>query len=211
MDKLIENEVYRKLSAIYKDKSLWLDNIDYVAESLFRDSVRLQSKALWVLGEIGLVHPCEVSGYVTVISKYLKSPESVLRERSLTALGRIGRADFTLIKPLFSELFVLAKDTESAVRLSFIWASENIATNTPDVFAQYMDVFAALLKDADDRVRMESPEIFRVIGKRIPELVIPYLPLLEHISESDTNSVVRVHASGAVKATRKGITIYEKK
>ena len=59
-----------------------------------------------------------------------------------------------------------AKDEEPSVRLSFIWASDNIATNTPDIYGSYMSVFEELLQDEEDKVRMEAPEIFRVLGKR---------------------------------------------
>ena len=71
-----------------------------------------------------------------------------------------------MIEPYWSDLFRFAADEEPKVRLSFIWASENIATNTPDVYKDHMPVFESLLHDTDDKVRMESPEIFRVIGKR---------------------------------------------
>ena len=64
-----------------------------------------------------------------------------------------------------------------------------------------MPVFERLLHDADDKVRMEAPEIFRVLGKRRPEFVQPYLETLQHISESDDNRVVRIHCLGAIKAT----------
>lgn len=57
------------------------------------------------------------------------------------------------------------------------------------------------MHDADDKVRMEAPEIFRVMGKRRPELVRPYLDLLLQISETDDNRVVRIHCLGAIKAT----------
>ena len=63
-----------------------------------------------------------------------------------------------------------------------------------------MPVFAELLHDADDKVRMEAPEIFRVLGKRRPEFVRPYLELLRQISETDGNRVVRIHCLGAIKA-----------
>lgn len=98
-------------------------------------------------------------------------------------------------------MFRFASDEDARVRLSFIWASENIATNMPDVYKNYMAIFAELLHDADDKVRMEAPEIFRVLGKRRPELVRPYLDLLLQISETDDNRVVRIHCLGAIKAT----------
>jgi hypothetical protein len=63
-----------------------------------------------------------------------------------------------------------------------------------------MPVFEKLLHDADDKVRMEAPEIFRVLGKRRPEFVRPYLEQLRQISETDSNRVVRIHCLGAIKA-----------
>ena len=63
-----------------------------------------------------------------------------------------------------------------------------------------MPVFGKLLYDEDDRVRMEAPEIFRVLGRRRPEFVRPYLEGLKKISETDSNRVVRIHCAGAIKA-----------
>ena len=63
-----------------------------------------------------------------------------------------------------------------------------------------MSVFEALLHDEDDKVRMEAPEIFRVLGKRRPEFVKPYLEQLRCISETDANRVVRIHCQGAIMA-----------
>ena len=62
-----------------------------------------------------------------------------------------------------------------------------------------MPIFEILLHDADDKVRMEAPEIFRVLGKRRPEFVRPYLEHLRQISEIDENRVVRIHCLGAIK------------
>ena len=64
-----------------------------------------------------------------------------------------------------------------------------------------MSIFEELLHDADDKVRMEAPEIFRVLGKRRPEFVRPFLEHLQQISETDDNRVVRIHCLGAIKAT----------
>ena len=66
-----------------------------------------------------------------------------------------------------------------------------------------MSAFAELLRDADDKVRMEAPEVFRVLGKRRPEFVMPYVEQLLQISETDENRVVRIHCLGAIKATGK--------
>lgn len=64
-----------------------------------------------------------------------------------------------------------------------------------------MPIFEKLLHDKNDKVRMEAPEIFRVLGKRRPEFVRPYVELLKRIAETDSNRVVRIHSLGAIKAT----------
>lgn len=87
---------------------------------------------------------------------------------------------------------------------AFIWASENIANHTPDIYGRYMPVFAELLHDTEDCVRMEAPEIFRVLGKRRPEFVRPYLDTLRGIAETDSDRVVRIHCLGAFRAAGKG-------
>ena len=50
-------------------------------------------------------------------------------------------------------------------------------------------------------MRMEAPEIFRVLGKRRSEFVRPFIEKLRLISETDKNRVVRIHSLGAIKAT----------
>jgi len=109
-----------------------------------------------------------------------------------------------VIAPYWEGLFRFASDEDAKVRLSFIWASEKIAANTPDIYENSMTLFAKLLQDPDDQVRMEAPEIFRVVGKRRPDFVRPYLEQLELISETDSNRVVRIHCQSAVKAAKIG-------
>ena len=118
---------------------------------------------------MGLVNPLSVQDAVTAIASFCDSPVPLLRERAVNALGRIGRGEYRLIEPYWADLFRFACDEDAEVRLSFIWASENIATNTPDVYEDYMPVFAGLLHDENEKVRMEAPEMFRVLGKRRPE------------------------------------------
>ena len=195
-----ESELYKELGALTKDKDKWKEIIPLVSSLLGNESVKIQAKALWLLGEMGLEHPDAVRNAVPAIATFCESSEPLLRERAVNALGRIGRADYSLIEPHWAGLFRFASDEAAKVRLNFIWASENIATNTPDVYAEHMPIFEALLHDADDKVRMEAPEIFRVLGKRRPEFVRPYLEQLRQISETDNNRVVRIHSLGAIKA-----------
>ena len=196
-----EADLYKDLGILTKEKNRWENSIPYVSSLLTHDSVKIQAKALWLLGEMGLIYPQAVHDAVPAIASFLDSPEPLLRERALNALGRIGRGDHSIIEPYWTGLFRFASDEEPKVRLSFIWASENIATNTPDIYEEHMPVFEKLLHDADEKVRMEAPEIFRVLGKRRPEFVRPYLEELKRISETDENRVVRIHCLGAIKAT----------
>ena len=197
---MIESELYKELGELTKNKDRWEESIPYISSLLSHDSVRIQAKALWLLGEMGLVYPQSVQDAVLTIASFLGSAEPLLRERAINAFGRIGRGSYSVIEPYWTGLFRFALDEEPKVRLAFIWASENIAANTPDIYGDTMSVFEKLLYDVDDKVRMEAPEIFRVLGKRRPEFVIPYLERLQSIAETDPNRVVRIHCLGAIKA-----------
>lgn len=197
---MTESELYKELGALTKAKDQWEEKIPYVSSLLAHESEKIQAKALWLLAEMGFAYPQSVRDAVSAIASFCNSPVPLLRERALNAIGRIGRGDFHLIEPYWSDLFRFADDAAAQVRLSFIWASENIATNTPDIYGDHMLVFEKLLHDPDDKVRMEAPEIFRVLGKRRPEIVRPFVEELRRISETDSNRVVRIHCLGAMKA-----------
>ena len=198
-----ESELYKELGVVTKNRSKWKESIPFVSSLLNHESIKIQAKALWLLGEMGLVYPQSVQETVPTIVAFCDKPESLLRERAVNALGRIGRGDYHVIEQYWAALFRFTSDENAKVRLSFVWASENIATNTPDIYSEYMPVFEQLLYDEDDKVRMEAPEIFRVLGKRRPEFVRPFIDKLQEISETDSNRVVRIHCMGAIKATGK--------
>ena len=197
-----ESELYKELGSLTRNREKWEESIPYIAALLSHESIKIQAKALWLIGEMGLAYPASVHDYVSLIAPFLDSDIPLLRERAVNALGRIGRGSYQLIEPYWADLFRFANDEDAKVRLSFIWASENIATNTPDIYESYMPVFESLLFDEDDKVRMEAPEIFRVLGKRRPELVKQFLERLQHLSETDTNRVVRIHCLGAINAVK---------
>ena len=201
--KMNESELYKELGVVTKNRSKWKESIPFVSSLLNHESIKIQAKALWLLGEMGLVYPQSVQETVPTIVAFCDKPESLLRERAVNALGRIGRGDYHVIEQYWAALFRFASDENAKVRLSFVWASENIATNTPDIYSEYMPVFEQLLYNEDDKVRMEAPEIFRVLGKRRPEFVRPFIDKLQEISETDSNRVVRIHCMGAIKATGK--------
>ena len=195
-----ESELYKELGILTKERDRWEESIPYVSSQLTHESIKIQAKALWLLGEMGLLYPLSVRDAVPTIASFFDSPIPLLRERAVNALGRIGRGSYPVIEPYWTDLFRFACDEEPKVRLAFIWASENIATNTPDIYEHHMSVFAELLHDTDEKVRMEAPEIFRVLGKRRPEFVRPYIEQLQRVSETDGNRVVRIHCLGAIKA-----------
>lgn len=197
---MTDSELYKSLSALTKDKKVWEENIPYVESLLTSESVKIKSKALWMLGEMGLAFPSSIKNSVDAIASFRNSTEPILRERAINALGRIGRGCFNSVDPYWDDLFRFAHDEDASVRLAFIWASENIATNTPDPYKDHMPLFAELLHDSDDRVRMEAPEIFRVLGKRKPDFVKPYIERLRNIVETDSNRVVKIHCQGAIRA-----------
>ncbi len=197
---MTESELYKNLGSLTKSKDQWEENIPYVASLLLSESTKIKAKTLWLLGEMGLKFPLAIKDGVPAIAAFCDSAEPFLRVRAVNALGRIGRGCYSSIEPYWDSLFRFAHDEEASVRLAFIWASENVATNTPDPYKDYLLLFAELLHDPDDKVRMEAPEMFRVLGKRRPAFVAPYLELLRHIAETDPNRVVRIHCLGAVKA-----------
>ena len=195
-----EKELYSHLGEITKDKEQWKENITFVASLLKEQSIKIIGKSLWLLGEMGMLYPEEISPFVEQIAAFLKSNDELLKERALNALGRIGRTDYELIKPYRDEMFLLATDDSPSVRLSFIWASENIATNTPEAYEHFIPIFEKLLDDKNVRVRIEAPEMFRVLGKRKPNFVRHCLNKLKLLSEEDDDRIVRIHAKGAIKA-----------
>ena len=198
-----EKELYAQLGKLTKDKEQWKDNIIIVSSLLKGQSIKITRKSLWLLGEMGMLYPEEISPFVAQIAAFLKSNNEFLKERALNALGRIGRSNCKLIEPYLEEMFLLSTDDSPNVRLSFIWASENIATNTPEAYEHFIPIFENLLDDKNVRVRMEAPEMFRVLGKRKPNFVRQCLDKLKTISESDENRVVRIHAKGAINAITK--------
>ena len=199
---MTETELYKSLGALTKDKEEWEENIPYVESLLTSESAKIKSKALWMLGEMGLAFPSSIKSRVATIASFRDNTEPLLRERAINALGRIGRGCFNSVEPYWDDLFRFAHDEDASVRLAFIWASENIATNTPDPYKDHMPLFAELLHDSDDRVRMEAPEIFRVLGKRRPDFVKPYIDRLQSIAETDSNRVVKIHCLGAIRAAK---------
>lgn len=201
-----DKKILKELRDITKDKESWKANISAVTVKLNENrSVSVKAKCLWLLGEMGLNYPIEIKAYVNDIASYLDDDNPKLRERSANAIGRIGRADKNLAIPYMDKLMRMREDESENVRHAFIWACENIATNAPELFCDDLDIFYEMISDSGEKVRIEAPEMFRVIGKMNPECVRPYLERLEYLAENDDNPVVRVHSAGAIRITKNAL------
>ena len=201
-----DNDVLRQLRDINKNRECWRENIGDVAAKLNGDySVAVKAKSLWILGEMGLNYPAEIEAYLEDIVGYMQDDDSKLRERSTNAMGRIGRADKNLVIPYFDKLMNMRFDESENVRHAFIWACENIASNAPELFCEKLEIFHELIFDSGKKVRIEAPEMFRVVGKTKPDCVKPYLDKLEWIAQNDENPIVRIHSAGAVRITKKSM------
>ena len=77
---LNDKELYRELGALTKRKEDWQGNIAYVGSLLEKHSPKITAKALWLLGEMGLLYPEEAAPYVEKIASFLDSQEDLLRE-----------------------------------------------------------------------------------------------------------------------------------
>lgn len=201
-----DNDVLRQLRDINKNRECWRENIDDVVAKLNGDySVAVKAKSLWILGEMGLNYPAEIEAYLEDIVGYMQDDDSKLRERSTNAMGRIGRADKNLVIPYLDKLMNMRFDESENVRHAFIWACENIASNAPELFCEKLEIFYELIFDSGKKVRIEAPEMFRVVGKTKPDCVKPYLDKLEWIAQNDEHPVVRIHSHGAIRITKKAL------
>ena len=201
-----EKEIMSELNNLTKQKEKWNTSIDNVVLILKNtNSKEIKAKSLWLLGEMGLQNSSQIQDHIQIIASFLNAKEPKLRARAVNALGRIGRTNHLLVMPYWDDMIDMKNDESSDVRMCFIWACENIATNSPDLYSNYMDIFLELINDKNDRVRIEAPEMFRVIGKRKPKYVEPYLDKLQWFADNDLHRVVRIHSAGAVRVTKKAL------
>ena len=59
------------LGALTKDKDKWKESIPYVTSLLAHESVKIQAKALWMIGEMGFAYPEAVYDAIPAIVSFL--------------------------------------------------------------------------------------------------------------------------------------------
>jgi len=179
------------------------DMIPAVVSHLSHADPTVRAACCWAVGHIGRRRPDCVSTVVPQLANLAQSTSSKVREMAIWAMGVTGRAEPRIVARYLPIIVERAKDAEGEVRLSAIWACENIATQRPEWFADYLPLFIAMLDDPDTtHVRGEVPELFRVIGKRRPDLVECAISELRRKLD-DSDRVTRLHAAAALKAIEK--------
>ena len=56
-DGMSESELYKELGTLTNDRNRWEECIPFVSSLLAHESIKIQAKALWLLGEMGLAYP----------------------------------------------------------------------------------------------------------------------------------------------------------
>ena len=80
---MTESELYKELGILTKDKDKWKESIPYVSSFLAYDSVKIQAKALWLLGEMGLIYSLSVQDVIPVIVSRLTAPAGSFIHRKM--------------------------------------------------------------------------------------------------------------------------------
>jgi len=204
----INKELIQKVKTIsrngfYNTETINGEDIDFLTQNIKSTDKELVEKIYWAIGQIGIHRPEIVKHLINYAFEDLQNECPAIRENALFALGRTGRADVNLVKDRINEIMNLYKDDNARVRMSMIWACENIANSKADLFEPYIKIFEEMLDDVDEKyVKKEIPEIFRVIGKYNPELVKQSLEKLRE-KLNDKNKVMRIHIKGAIKVIEK--------
>jgi len=181
--------------------------IPHFGEGLTSSSNEIVYRSAWAVGQVAHKRADWVNSFVPTLVTLFQHPDTKARCHAVWAVGRIGRANGSSVEGYMDDVFSLARDKAPKVRQNMIWACENIATNYPELVEHKLDLFREMLFDNDvEQVRREAPEIFRVLGTRIPQKVAPYLSDLQELL-SDNDKVVKIHAEGAIKSINKGLSL----
>ena len=77
-----ESELYKELGTLTKEKDRWEENIPYISSLLAHESVKIQAKALWLLGEMGLAYSSAVQDAVPSIASFCNSTVPLISDHT---------------------------------------------------------------------------------------------------------------------------------
>lgn len=195
--------------AAFRKPELVKQHIKIIKNKLHDSDERICAYACWVAGQIGRNMPGWYQDEINHLFHLVNHGNDKIRENALFALGWIGRAEPCLVEKNLQSIVEKHKDVCPKVRLSMIWASENIANAKPELFEGYIEVYEDLLSDPDEKyVRGEAPEFFRVMGKKRPDMVKRSIGVLESKTADDCR-VTQIHARGALKIIKRNLTSLE--
>ena len=186
-----------KLKNQFDIRDLLKQNTNAINNLLAIENEEILERICWLIGVFN-----DIDSFGTLLPslfRLINHTNYKVRKNAIFAIGRIGRINTDIITPYLKGIIDKSSDEHPEVRHSVIWACENIANSSPDLFIPYIEVFEKLLKDSDIKyVRREAPEIFRVIAKKRPEIVERSIELLKECI-NDEDIVVSLHSKGVLK------------
>lgn len=97
--------ILTRLREIEKDKTAWRENFTFVCVCL--EAAETRPKAIWMVGEMCFAYPELLTESVfDQILSFLHSPDVLLCERAVCAIGRIGRSNGDVVKPYPNTEFI---------------------------------------------------------------------------------------------------------
>ena len=94
-----ESDLYKELGVLTRNRDKWEDSIPYVSTLLSHDSIKIQAKALWLLGEMGFSYPASARDCIGKIVFFLDSDIICIRQFTVNEFVKISQLWYQLIDP----------------------------------------------------------------------------------------------------------------
>lgn len=192
-------EAHSALSEIMGSRMLWKFYVPHVWYACLNgEPTSVRISAFSILGEIGMEYPELVRNAMTDLIIMLSDPNEKIRAAAVYTLGRIGRSDFDLVIGCIGEILKLTDDPYTEVRMAVVRGAENITEGAARKLYPYLPIFALMLSDREEEIRLEVPSIFRRMAELGAGDLSAYLPVLREMAHNDINRAVRLRAEAAV-------------
>ena len=96
--------------------------------------------AYWTIRRIGIVNPDVIAALINQACSDLQSVSEKVRENALFVIGKMERAKIDIVANRIDEILNLHTDTSQWVRMSMIWACENIANTDAELFKNHIEI-----------------------------------------------------------------------